>query len=73
MLIKAVKELVYAEEEDKLEELYSKMKQCQIANATHNFYLTWNHYGPEGKNGLTVIEEGYCFEETTQTTTRRRV
>ena len=37
ILIKAVKELVYAEEEDKLEELYSKMKHCEVAKCYPQF------------------------------------
>ena len=37
ILIKAVKELAYAEEEDKLEELYSKMKHCEVAKCYPQF------------------------------------
>ena len=37
MLIKSIKELVYAENEDQLEELYSKMKQCDTAKCYPQF------------------------------------
>ena len=55
MLIKAVKGLVYAEEEDKLEELYSKMKQCQTAKCYPQFLSHMESLWPRRK------EWAHCY------------
>ena len=57
MLLKSVKELVYAEEEDKLEELHSKMKQCQIAKCYPQFLSHMESLWPRRK------EWAHCYRK----------
>ena len=57
MLIKAMKELVYAENEDQLEELYSKMKQCQIAKCYPQFLSHVESLWPRRK------EWAHCYRK----------
>ena len=56
-LIKGMKELVYAENEDQLEELYSKMKQCETAKCYPQFLSHVESLWPRRK------EWAHCYRK----------